>query len=485
MNTDRMSFLEPPGRATVGPGEYLSRCPSDAQSTAMRWKAVKQSRPMGNIICLEQDGCKEMRDVLLPRQRKKVASSRRKRMVRYTMPRNQRTNAVCLLLLLAGLLKLTACRPESEPTASTPVPTPVPASGTESMPTKATNTPRSVSTKVTLTTPTPTAATPTPVLEEMEGYTWSSASPNDKWIVEGRAAFPKTGDDYYTQLKVSRADGSVGWAVVDEWSHFGLGYTTPRPFHWSQDGRFLYFTNEPVPDGCAVFVNGSDLWQVNLADGSATQVVPSVGLWLSLSPDEATLAYIGYGDRGLVLRDLGTGAEREVRLDPGQAYSAGQITWSPDGTALMLTLAIQPCSGEWAESTSIVRVELETLEQTTLIDQDSRLFTILEWPTSERVLLTDNDGQRWWMDALTGHVLEASDLDTSERPVVAAPPGSICRTDDGPSRVGPDGVAVQLTDRPDAVVPSPQVLQGSGTGPALYLKGSPGVVTRSLRGYAL
>jgi hypothetical protein len=231
-----------------------------------------------------------------------------------------------------------------------------------------------------------------PVLEEMEGYTWSSASPDGKWTAQGRSAFPKRGEDYYTQLKVSRADGAVEWVVVDEWSPFGLGYTTPRPFQWSQDGRFLYFTNKPVPDGCAVFVNGSDLWRVELADGSVTQVVPSVGLWLALSPDEATLAYAGHSDRGLVLRDLTAGTERGVGLDPGQVYQAGQITWSPDGIALVLTLAIRPCSKGWGESTSIVRVEADTLEQATLIDQDSRLFTILEWPTAERVLLAD---KRW------------------------------------------------------------------------------------------
>jgi len=255
--------------------------------------------------------------------------------------------------------------------------------------------------------------TPTPVLEGMEEYTWSSVSPDGQWIVQGLAAFPKTGDDYYTQLQVLRADGSIERTVVDEWSHLGLGYTTPRVFHWSQNGRYLYFTNEPVPNGCAVFVNGSDLWKIDLADGSVTQVVPHVGLWLSLSPDETTLAYIGYGDRGLVLRDLTTSVEREVKLDPGQEYSAGQITWSPDGKTIMLTLALRPCSKDWAAATSIVRVEVETLEQTTLIDQDSHLFTILEWPTVERVLVVDRDSDYWWMDTTTGHLQRLIDLPPS------------------------------------------------------------------------
>jgi len=75
---------------------------------------------------------------------------------------------------------------------------------------------------------------------------------------------------------------------------------------------------------------------------------------------------------------------------------------------VVLTLAIRPCSKDWAESTSIVRVETAPLERTTLIRQDSRLLTILEWPTADRVLLADNDGRRWWMDAVTGYLWQSS-----------------------------------------------------------------------------
>ena len=253
----------------------------------------------------------------------------------------------------------------------------------------------------------PGTPTATLVLSDVDVERWSLASPDGKWIAQGVAAFPKQlagGDSYYTRLTVSQADETIEWMVVDEWSELGLGYTTPRPHRWSQDGRYFYFTNRPVPDGCGIFVNGSDLQRVDLSDGSVTQVVPHSGLWLSLSPDETVLAYIGYGGRGLVLRDLKTGVERETRLDPGQGYAAGHIVWSPDDAALVLTLAIRPCSTDWAESTSIVRVDGVTLEQTVLIREDERLFITAEWPTVERVLLQDDDGNLWWMDAQTGDV---------------------------------------------------------------------------------
>jgi hypothetical protein len=134
------------------------------------------------------------------------------------------------------------------------------------------------------------------------------------------------------------------------------------------------------------------------------EIVPSSGLWLSLSPGEKTLAYIGYRDRGLVVRDLATGVERETGLDPGEDYAAGHIVWSPDGATLVLTLAIHPCSFGWAESVSVVLVEVATLKQTTLIHEDKRLFTTAEWPALDSVLLEDDDGNFWWMDLETGQI---------------------------------------------------------------------------------
>lgn len=214
------------------------------------------------------------------------------------------------------------------------------------------------------------------------------------------------GESYYTQLKVSRTDGSVTWTIADAWSHFGLGYTAPRPFHWSQDGHYLYFTNEPVPDGCVVFVNGSDLQQVDLNSGRVKEIVPPKARWLSVSPDEKNVAYIYWNGNALdvILHDLATARERTANLVTGENVQAGNIIWSPDAQALMLTVAIRPCTGKWADSTSIVRVDISTLKQTILIREDKRLFTTDQWSATDKVLLRDADGQSWWMDTATGQV---------------------------------------------------------------------------------
>lgn len=315
-----------------------------------------------------------------------------------------------IFVLLAALL-FSACVPMSTPTPAPtatplPVPTPAPAATSPIIPAVTPTLTKEVAAMPSTVAGTPTA---TPSLTDFRVDMWSSTSPDGKWTAQVIVALPVISDtavssSYYTQLKVSKRDGTTEWVIVDEWAEWGLGYTIPQPLHWSRDGRYLYYTNCPVPDGCAVFVNGSDLHRVDLNDGSVREIMPPVGLWLSLSPDETQLAYIGYGDRGLVIQDLATGTERETKLDPGKDYQAGQIIWSPDSTAIVLALAIQPCSTDWAASTSILRVDMATLEQVLLISEDERLFIPEEWSTTNKVFLKDKGGDYWLMDATTGEL---------------------------------------------------------------------------------
>jgi hypothetical protein len=256
--------------------------------------------------------------------------------------------------------------------------------------------------------------TPPPDLGEMDvREEWTSTSPDGAWVARGLAAFPEggAGHRYYTQLTVARSDGSQEWTVIDAWSELALGYTIPQPLRWSSDERYFYYTDQPVPDGCAPFVNGSALQRVDLSDGDVTEVVPSLGLWLALSPDETTLAYVGYGDRGLVLRDLASGRERQTPIeateDAGDAH-LGHVVWSPDGEVLMLTVAIDACGPHEDRRHAIVRVDAGTLSQTTVVPESDRLFITEAWPETDRVLLWDRDGETWWLNPETGDVALSS-----------------------------------------------------------------------------
>lgn len=209
-------------------------------------------------------------------------------------------------------------------------------------------------------------------------------------------------EQYQTRLEVVNVAGRVTWTLVDQTLNYGLGYTTPRPFHWSADGRYLYFTNLAVPDGCSLFHNGSDLYRADLSTGQITEIVPPWVWWVSLSPDEERVASIGWNGQALELRlrHLTSGEERRTTLE-GKYTQAGSLVWSPDGQALVLTLAAHPCDPtNWTQS--IMRVDLATFSPTILIRDDKRLLVTTAWPEVDVVELTDKDGDMWTLEVTSG-----------------------------------------------------------------------------------
>ncbi|MGH2591882.1 MAG: hypothetical protein ACRDGG_00030 [Anaerolineae bacterium] len=153
----------------------------------------------------------------------------------------EKTRRLTVYLVIGALVVLAACAPATAtPGAPTLAPSPT------VQPTDAP--PRPASTVE----PEPAAPKPTAT---PGSETWSSTSPDGKWTAQGLFEGPFFSGDaatYHTQLKVASADGAVVWTAVDEDRNWGLGYDTPRPFHWSRDGRYLYYTNLPVPDGCCL-----------------------------------------------------------------------------------------------------------------------------------------------------------------------------------------------------------------------------------------
>lgn len=306
--------------------------------------------------------------------------------------------------LLVAFALVAACQPKAQ------TPTAVVYSTMTAPPPTASQTPKP--TLAASEPPGPMASpTGTPDISRMRVISSEFHSPNGRWLITATSALPidesgvAFGDHTYAQVKVFETEGGKDWTPIDRWSPGGcLGSGGYEPLLWAADGQDLCITYRPVPDGCGVFVNGSDLWELDLETGLFVQIVPRVGLWLSLSPDETRLAYVGYGDQGLVIRDLRTGEERDVKLDPGEEYDAGHVVWSPDGRAIMLTLAFETCGAKPIGSTSVIRVDLPNLEQTTLVSEDERAFETIEWPTPDQILLRDATGGYWWMNPDTGEI---------------------------------------------------------------------------------
>lgn len=246
--------------------------------------------------------------------------------------------------------------------------------------------------------------TPTPDLVGMQTDTWSSTAPNGQWVAEGLVALPPAGaDQYYTELRVKKVEESIEWTPVAAWSNFGLGYTTPQPLRWSPDGRYLYFTNAPVPDGCGLFVNASDLQRLDLADGTVREVLPFGMTWvLAIAPNAEKVVYSQAGE--LYLLDLATSNYASIKV-AGLEENAqwGNFVWSPDSQQVAFTIAYQPCMPP-AWSHSLLLLDTDTLTITTVLEKDPRRLTITEWVDANHLALSDYDGKAWLLDLATGTI---------------------------------------------------------------------------------
>jgi hypothetical protein len=254
----------------------------------------------------------------------------------------------------------------------------------------------------------PDPSTPTPVYTDLDVNTETSTSPDGMWIAELIEAYPTGGQvpDYYQSLTVRRLDGSVTWTLVDSWSLWALGATSPSIIGWSS-GVF-YFADHGTADGCDMFGADLNIRRLTLDDGVLSETPILAGSGVSLSPNAPSAAYVSR-DRSMpeiVIHDLVTDELRSAALEVGDGYwGAGNVVWSPDGNALMLTIDHSGCGPPENTARSIVRVDVASLAQQTLIDHGDRLFRTDSWPEKDRVLLTELDGGTWWMDAATGEII--------------------------------------------------------------------------------
>ncbi len=199
-----------------------------------------------------------------------------------------------------------------------------------------------------------------------------SASPDGAWIAcsgeLGAQPFgPRTDDDaggwrqtyMARRLEVRSADGTSstgrwtigramgrsGWSLSASWG----GWTRRRGSSW----RLRH------GDGCGLFTSVGNTRLLDPATGRVTPIGFG-GTDLSLDAAHHRLASAD----GAV--DLDTGHRWTfVRDDEDPAMQSGNVVWSPDGGAVVMTDAWDPCSDEWRER--IVRFDLEAGTRTVLV----------------------------------------------------------------------------------------------------------------------
>ncbi len=353
-----------------------------------------------------------------------------------------------MLLLVCSLLILVTCGGSAgedvEETAVFPSSTP-----------KSTLTPLIIGTVESSPSPisiaTPSSMPPTPPIPDNRITQTTSVSPNGHGVVHVRISdhFQPNADDldqfpngkYHVNMVVT--DARNVWTVIDEWRGSGMGEPFPEIIRWSADGRSLYYANIPKPDGCSLFVNGGDLWQLDLASGAITEVAPYIGLVMALSPDETKLAvHASYG-RGFLIRDLATGEEQPIPLPEQEGeWQINGLQWSPDGKHLLLTQAVNACGGNDEMKTAVIRINSTDLSATTILDPDERSFTLQEWVQDDEIRLKGRDGAIWHLDPLADE-WTLNKIEVSQT-------GLIYRTEDGLWQITESEQPRLLLSQPDA-----------------------------------
>ncbi len=164
---------------------------------------------------------------------------------------------------------------------------------------------------------------------------------------------------------------------------------------WSENSKTLYYTTarESVPDGLCGYWERS-LVQFRILNRVKREI--SLG---PLSPDKTRIAFSG-GSWGtdLTLWDINEGrlGRVPVKVSGGLIQD---IAWAPDGKALAY-LQVEEVCGPPGQS-SIVRLDVENLQQEILITADSPGFRDLSWKQPDIISLVDENGANWTLTLST------------------------------------------------------------------------------------
>ena len=313
---------------------------------------------------------------------------------------------VSLLLLLLVIVGCTVAETAVMPTATavlivesvnTPTPQPTATSQPTAVPTS-TSLPAATNTATVVATDT---ATPIPS-PSVEIYA-TLISPSENWL----AVAERFNDDstITDMLRVISTNGEDEWVVEVHSGDRMAGI--PYPFSWSHGEEVLYFTHKGFLDGCTGFGNGTGMYRADIATGIVEAVVTDKSYWFAISPDETYLAYLAH-KRGLILHNLVSSHDIEVPLNVESQHEIinlviRDLLWSPDSDAILTIASINLCAG-LGKTHSVIRVDINTLEQTILINEFETIANIVEWPESKRALVELEQNNFVWVNTITGEL---------------------------------------------------------------------------------
>lgn len=268
-------------------------------------------------------------------------------------------------------------------------------------------------------TPTPTRIGPSPtptlspldiassVLTELSIERTRDFSPHGPCLWErllassiSDAARQKYDNQFFTYVKVACEEE---WVLVQEWKEQNLGYSIPELLSWSVDGKYVYFYDAVIPDGCQPLGGfQQNLRQVELATGNIRSIPLNWTGGMALSPDSTRLVYYDWESMEAGAYNLVSQEEQRIPFElpePMEFWYAGNFTWSPDGQSALFVIRYgSPC---FPTGSSVRRVDIQKNDVSTLVDNIDPTVEIVEWTNPDRVLIS-REGETLWLDPVSG-----------------------------------------------------------------------------------
>lgn len=218
-----------------------------------------------------------------------------------------------------------------------------------------------------------------------------SYSPDGQWV-----AFEclEPGMGVYNIVEPSKAWYFSYHAVFGLKYQNGNHFGKLRPFHWSGDGNYLYFTPSTGGDGgCPHYREGYTLLKLELSTGLYTNLFESsdsLGYYdFSFSNNDAFLVYVDAGQeqKAITLEETATGNTLKVALDKKYA-TVGDLIWSPDDTLI----AFSARTGEECEASTydIIVMDLKNHHQSIILGNSTQYYRPIQWLDNYCILVDTN-----------------------------------------------------------------------------------------------
>jgi hypothetical protein len=231
-----------------------------------------------------------------------------------------------------------------------------------------------------------------------DSYFANQYSPDRSWLAE--LCYSKNDHDLVMTLANSKTQ--VLWKLLYQEYIPKMDFVPDGGMsvvHWSNDGKYAYFTAFLGGDGGECFYGnqletGTGLFRLDLQTGRTAAILPlnDNDYWysFSISPTERRLVY-GVHSLDLKILDITTGQLIEVAHHSDFSDGGGYV-WSPDGLKFVYSTVTSDSVAEKFQY-SLRLVDAQSGSERILLESPDNCFAATSWTENNMVMIEKNFGE--------------------------------------------------------------------------------------------